>query len=245
VLSRPPLSPLSLFRAPLHARTLRPPLFPLTIHAHTAFNCSCLAASPALTASLPVPHTTHSYAAASRLRDELQALEDKAASLQNTLARAAEFDASRPPTFRLGQRVTHERLGWRGCVVGWDAACMEGADWQARALVSPEEAAGPCYHVLIDVRDFEALGMGGPDEGGDEEDGDGGPPPVAYVPEGRLTAPALPDTWESAHPSPEGSLDHPFAYLLFLGPDARGDMIPSRALRERYGAERRDVGPAS
>ena len=53
----------------------------------------------------------------------------------------------------------------------------------------------------------------------------------------------------SAPPLPRGvppppPVEHPYTYLLFLGPDARGDLIPSRALRERFGAERRDVGPA-
>ena len=189
--------------------------------------------------SLPLPllaaFPTPSYATASRLRDDLQALEAKATSAQNNAARAAEFAAaSSPPAFRLGQRVTHVRLGYRAAVAGWDAACMESPDWRAAAGVTPEEAAGPFYHVLIDVRDAPWS----------EAAGDDGPPAVAYLPESRLAAPAPPDTWADLHPLPEGGLDHPFAYLLFLGPDARGDLIPSRALRERFGAERRDVGPA-
>jgi len=170
----------------------------------------------------------------------LKALEDKAAAVQNTAARAAEFaEGPKTPAFKLGQRVVHERVGWRGCVVGWDPVCLESPAWKASALVSEEEASSTCYHVLIDTRDFEALGLGA-----DEEGEEVGPPPLAYVPEGRLSAPSPPDTWSSLHPPPEGALDHPFAYLLFLGPDARGDMIPSRALRERFGVERRDVGPA-
>lgn len=111
---------------------------------------------------------------------------------------------------------------------------MESPAWRAAARITPEEAAAPFYHVLIDARDWN---------GSDEEEG--GPPPLAYVPEGRLATPALPDTWAALHPLPEGDLDHPFSYLLFLGPDACGDLVPSRALRERFGAERRDVGPAA
>ena len=183
----------------------------------------------------PPPLLT-SYATASRLRDELKALDARSASAANTAARAAEFAAAAsPPAFRLGQRVTHVRAGYRAAIVGWDATCMETPVWRAGAAITPEEAAGPFYHVLIDVRDWAA------GEGGDSEDA---PPPLAYVPEGRLAAPAPPATWAEAHPLPDGDLDHPFAYLLFLGRDARGDLIPSRALRERFGAERRDVGPA-
>jgi hypothetical protein len=37
------------------------------------------------------------------------------------------------------------------------------------------------------------------------------------------------------------SLQHPYSYVLFLGQDARGDMLPCRQLRDKYGARRRDV----
>jgi uncharacterized membrane protein YgcG len=37
------------------------------------------------------------------------------------------------------------------------------------------------------------------------------------------------------------ALQHPYSYVLFLGQDARGDMIPCRQLRDKYGARRRDV----
>lgn len=40
------------------------------------------------------------------------------------------------------------------------------------------------------------------------------------------------------------SFSHPYSSLLFLGTDHAGDMLPSRALREKYSAERRDVGPS-
>jgi hypothetical protein len=37
------------------------------------------------------------------------------------------------------------------------------------------------------------------------------------------------------------ALQHPYSYVLFLGQDARGDMIPCRQLRDKYGARRQDV----
>jgi hypothetical protein len=37
------------------------------------------------------------------------------------------------------------------------------------------------------------------------------------------------------------ALQHPYTYVLFLGQDARGDMVPCRQLRDKYGARRRDV----
>ena len=69
--------------------------------------------------------------------------------------------------------------------------------------------------VLVDMRDWG---------GGDE-------PPAAYVAEEWLSAPSLEDanaTWLEAHGKDE--LQHPFAYVLFLGTDARGDMIPCRSV---------------
>ena len=43
----------------------------------------------------------------------------------------------------------------------------------------------------------------------------------------------------------ERELLHPYSYLLFLGADERGDMIPTKALRERYSQPRVDVYPPS
>jgi hypothetical protein len=34
---------------------------------------------------------------------------------------------------------------------------------------------------------------------------------------------------------------HPYTYLMFLGTDARGNLLPTRALRDKYCVERRDV----
>lgn len=69
-------------------------------------------------------------------------------------------------------------------------------------------------------------------------------PPVAYVPEDWLTSPELQPggkCWLEAYgPQP---LLHPYAGYLFLGQDARGDLLPCRALRNQFGAQRRDVYP--
>ena len=43
----------------------------------------------------------------------------------------------------------------------------------------------------------------------------------------------------------ERELLHPYSLLLFLGADERGDMIPTKALRERYSQPRVDVYPPS
>ena len=48
-----------------------------------------------------------------------------------------------------------------------------------------------------------------------------------------------------AHGGYERELLHPYSYLLFLGADERGDMIPTKALRERYSQPRVDVYPPS
>jgi len=36
-------------------------------------------------------------------------------------------------------------------------------------------------------------------------------------------------------------LQHPYSYVLFLGADARGDLLPCRQLRDKYSQARRDV----
>ena len=40
-----------------------------------------------------------------------------------------------------------------------------------------------------------------------------------------------------------GALEHPYGYLMFLGADGEGNMVPCRQLRDKYGAARRDVHP--
>jgi hypothetical protein len=36
-------------------------------------------------------------------------------------------------------------------------------------------------------------------------------------------------------------LQHPYGYVLFLGADARGDLLPCRQLRDKFSQPRRDV----
>ena len=36
---------------------------------------------------------------------------------------------------------------------------------------------------------------------------------------------------------------HPYSYLLFLGTDPAGDLLPARQLRDKYSAPRREVYP--
>ena len=37
------------------------------------------------------------------------------------------------------------------------------------------------------------------------------------------------------------SFQHPYTYLLFLGADGQGNMLPARQLRDKYCVSRRDV----
>ena len=43
--------------------------------------------------------------------------------------------------------------------------------------------------------------------------------------------------------SESNDFQNPYSFLLFLGPDERGDFIPSRQLRDKYGEQRQDVFP--
>ena len=150
-------------------------------------------------------------------------------------------------------------------MAGWDACCLETPEWQREAGIggnsresstsSSADPFQPFYHVLVDARDWK-----GPE----------GSPPLAYVPQSRLVWPEDPEcwsTWSSLDDREENSdesdpnapslsqfaslgadereLLHPYSYLLFLGADERGDMIPTKALRERYSQPRVDVFPPS
>ncbi|EFN51882.1 hypothetical protein CHLNCDRAFT_59044 [Chlorella variabilis] len=81
------------------------------------------------------------------------------------------------------------------------------------------------YHVLVDARDWPL---------------DGDTPPVAYVAEECLTAGSSAD-FSSDQPLVDGSFEHPYSYLLFLGADGQGNMVPARQLRDKYCVGRRDV----
>lgn len=51
------------------------------------------------------------------------------------------------------------------------------------------------------------------------------------------------ETWSEEH-GDDTAFIHPFAGMLFLGNDHAGDFLPSKPLREKYSAQRRDVGPS-
>lgn len=50
-----------------------------------------------------------------------------------------------------------------------------------------------------------------------------------------------PQTWPEVYGY--DSFDHVYLYTLFLGQDARGNMLPVRQLRDRYSQQRQDVYP--
>jgi hypothetical protein len=52
------------------------------------------------------------------------------------------------------------------------------------------------------------------------------------------------ESWNEEH-GDDSAFVHPFAGMLFLGNDHAGDFLPSKPLREKYSAQRRDVGPPS
>jgi hemimethylated DNA binding protein len=202
-----------------------------------------------------------SYASASKLRDRIKGVEERLAAAAGAAALRAERSGA-PPRLRLGARVLHSELGYRGAVAGWDACCLETPEWQRGARIGSGGGAEtsadpfqPFYHVLVDARDWR-----GPEDS----------PPLAYVPQSRLAWPEDPECWStwgrldggeesgekrdhSDTPLPlfaslgadERELLHPYSYLLFLGADERGDMIPTKALRERYSQPRVDVYPPS
>jgi hemimethylated DNA binding protein len=207
------------------------------------------------------------YADAARYRDQLADLERRAKQAAAALeeaggagAVAADPDAvpSAPPVLplRLGQRVVHRAFGYRGVVVGWDSACCEDDDWIEATGAADSPGGGlkqRHYHVLVDVRDWPP---------------DPAQPPVAYVADAMLSAPERDEpgsTWIEAYggegqqgggvaafggasrgggqedEDEDGAFRHPYAYVLFLGQDAAGDLLPCRQLRDRYNQQRRDV----
>jgi hemimethylated DNA binding protein len=164
--------------------------------------------------------TEERYSDAATLRDELAALEE----------RAAEAEMPCPttePRFSLGQMTVHNGKGYRGIICGWDLACCESEEWQQEAgvhnLCNGTEQV--FYHVLVDVSDWP--------EDFDE-------PPVAYVAEELLAAASLAD-FGSPEPLASTSFEHPYSYLMFLGSDGHGNMIPCRQLRDKYCVARKDI----
>ncbi|CAK0786218.1 hypothetical protein CVIRNUC_009431 [Coccomyxa viridis] len=169
------------------------------------------------------------YDEAALLRDSLQQLQqryqDAAAKSGADLAGSAGQQR-----FYIGQRVEHRELGYRAVVYGWDSDCCENEKWKASADV-PSLQHGEkqtFYHVLVDARDWPA------------DSGDA-PVPVAYVAHEKLYAPQWPSTWVSER-GPD-DFKNLMRSILFLGDDENGDLIPTRALRDRLKQQRRDVFP--
>ncbi|KAL4857449.1 Clp protease adapter protein ClpF [Chlorella vulgaris] len=168
-------------------------------------------------------------AAAAERYDDAAALRDRLRKLEAAAAEAAAqyLCPVEEPRFTLGEMVVHTTKGYRGVVCGWDLACCEGTEWQQAAGVS-ELANGAdqvFYHLLVDSRDWPL---------------DGDSPPVAYVAEECLTPGSAAD-FTSDQPLVDGSFEHPYSYLLFLGADGQGNMVPARQLRDKYCVGRRDV----
>lgn len=165
------------------------------------------------------------YDEAAGLRDRLRQLEEAAAAAAD--AASQYLCPVDEPRFALGEMVVHSSKGYRGVICGWDMTCCEGSEWQEAAGVSQlrQGADQVFYHVLVDARDWPPLG--------DQ-------PPVAYVAEEALTAGSSAD-FSRDQPLVDGSFEHPYSYLLFLGADGQGNMIPARQLRDKYCVDRRDV----
>ncbi|EFJ45564.1 hypothetical protein VOLCADRAFT_94016 [Volvox carteri f. nagariensis] len=166
------------------------------------------------------------YADAAKYRDLLRELETQ---VKKAAALAAEWDtttsSSGGPKLRLGQRVLHRQLGYRGVVVGWDSQCCESEDWIAQSKAESLQGGTRqvFYHLLVDARDWEY---------------DAHLPPVAYVAEELLTWPEMESEGGKSWVEVYGNdpLQHPYLYILFLGLDGRGDYVPCRQLRDKYSA---------
>jgi len=181
------------------------------------------------------PGVTDVAAEGLRLRTELQRcideeryqdaakVRDRLKEVESALSTASEASRSWEETeygFALGQVVYHREAGYRGVVCGMDPSCCESEDWMDAAGRGSwaKGSDQPFYFVLADTSFWEP---------------DTETIVVAYVPEEKLRPPVVENE--------EKSVDHPYTYLLFLGPDGKGDFVPSRRLRERYDVPRKDV----
>jgi len=177
------------------------------------------------------------YDRAAEIRDQIKDLE--AAILRHTL-QASEWDISTAePRFRLGQRVWHRSKGYRGVVAGWDLQCCETDAWvEKNGAMELSGGLGQLFYILlVDIRDF-----------GDQALRDPNLAPITYIAEEELASVPFPldevgddrvPTWKDTFG--EDPLQHPYLYMLYLGPDAEGNLIPTRALRNRYKIARWDV----
>ncbi len=66
-------------------------------------------------------------------------------------------------------------------------------------------------------------------------------PPNSHGPPARMRTVQEPRTWLAEHGPAE--LQHPMRDALFLGMDERGDLIPTRALRDKFRQPRQDIYP--
>lgn len=160
------------------------------------------------------------YAVAAELRDALAEIEEQSAEA-NTPCPVGN------PEFSLGQMIVHSTKGYRGVVCGWDFACCETDVWKRETDAGklPHGTDQVFYHVLVDIADWPMV---------DDEVA-----PVAYVAEELLDKITLAD-FDSDEPLVNTPFQHPYSYLLFLGTDSHGNMIPCRQLREKYCVDRRD-----
>ncbi|KAG8661691.1 hypothetical protein MANES_01G030400v8 [Manihot esculenta] len=113
------------------------------------------------------------YAAAAQLRDQISKLEAESLAAS---AKALAFESAQY-AFRLGQKLTHKKFGYRAVVCGMDPTCSESSSWMETAQVEKlsQGSNQPFYQVLVDVHaDPNLL--------------------VAYVAEENLVAPEKPDT---------------------------------------------------
>ncbi|KAG0583832.1 hypothetical protein KC19_3G165700 [Ceratodon purpureus] len=151
------------------------------------------------------------YAAAGAVRNKINALEAESLAAQ---ANAMIFQ-QRSYEFRLGQKVKHKVLGYRGVICGMDPLCCETEDWISEVGVQelPRGRNQPFYQVLVDIREEPSV-------------------MVTYVAEDNLVAPEEPDFEQ---------FDHPYVYFLFYGMDGAGDFIACKQLREKYDAPRHEL----
>lgn len=167
------------------------------------------------------------YSDAAKLRDELRQVEEmvecKVSEASTSTCR------NRQPQFALGESVLHMKGGYRGVVCGWDMECCESEEWRSLTGVSSlvHGTAQIYYHLLVDTRDWPM----------DSEQ----QPPIAYVAEELLASGSSANFDGNGEALVDGSFQHPFSYLMFLGPDGQGNLLPCRQLRDRYNVFRKDV----
>ena len=160
------------------------------------------------------------YAVAAELRDALAEIEEQSAEA-NTPCPVGN------PEFSLGQMIVHSSKGNRGVGCGLAFACCETDVWKRETDAGrlPHGTDQVFYHVLVDIADWPMV---------DDEVA-----PVAYVAEELLDKITLAD-FDSDEPLVNTPFQHPYSYLLFLGTDSHGNMIPCRQLREKYCVDRMD-----